>query len=221
MLIRGIVKSFLFIFPLLFFSLAHAQTVDRVVIGDFSQGVDTKGVPNGWQVKEKKGKADFSVIKDSHIHAVRLRSSNTSFSLQKGVNVDVRKYPILTWKWKVTKLPEGGDFRKTRTDDQAAQLFLAFSKTRAIVYMWDTTAPRGLMDGAASPPLMSIKAVVVRSGSEKTGTWIRETRNVYEDYQKFFGKEPPAVAGVRIQINSQHTNTSAESFFANVLFIKK
>ena len=216
MLRRCTVKSFLFIFLLLFFSLAHARTLDRVVIGDFSQGIDTKGAPNGWQVKERKGKADFSVVKDRDIHAVHLRSSNTSFSLQKGVKVDLRKYPILTWKWKVTKLPEGGDLRRSETDDQAAQLFLLFPKTKAIVYVWDTTAPEGLIEDAPGPFFMNIKAVVARSGTAETGEWIQETRNVYEDYKKIFGTEPGSVVGVRIQINSQYTGTSSESFFADV-----
>jgi len=192
-----------------------------VVIADFSKGGDADGVPPGWELKEKSGKADCSVIKDAGIYAVRLRSANTSFSLQKKVDVDVREYPVLTWKWKVTQLPAEGDFRTSRRDDQAAQLFLAFSKTKVLVYIWDTTAPQGLMQNAPSPPLTSIKAVVVRSGPNDTGKWIIETRNVYEDYRKLFGNEPPRLGGMRLQINSQHTETSAESYFADVVFKKK
>ncbi len=204
----------------LFFSLP-AWAEDRFVIADFSSGVNSAGVPNGWQVKEKSGKADFAVVKDEGLSAVRLRSANTSFSLQKEVHVDLKQFPVLTWKWKVTKLPAGGDFRESDTDDQAAQLFLAFSKTRAIVYIWDTTAPQGTMGKAAAPFFMSIKAVVVRSGRTGTGSWITEKRNVYDDYRKLFGEEPGEVGGVRIQINSQHTGTSAESFFADVVFEKQ
>lgn len=194
---------------------------DRVVIADFSTGVDASGVPKGWQLKEKSGKADFSLVQDEGVHAVSLRSTNTSFSLQKEVKVDLKQYPILSWKWKAAKLPKGGDFRKSKTDDQAAQLFLAFSRTRSIVYLWDSTAPQGLMEDAPSPPFMTIKAVVVRSGAADLGKWITETRNVYEDYRKLFGEEPPSVSGVRIQINSQHTETSAESLFGDVVFLRQ
>ncbi len=194
-----------------------AWAEDRIVIGDFSSGVGA-GVPAGWQLKEKSGKADFAVVQDEGIPALRLRSADTSYSFQKEVHVDLKQFPILTWKWKVTKLPAGGDFRKSGTDDQAAQLFLAFSKTRAIVYIWDTTAPQGTMGDAAAPFFMSIKTVVVRSGKTGNGEWITETRNVYDDYRRLFGEEPGVVAGVRIQINSQHTGTSAESYFADVAF---
>jgi hypothetical protein len=70
---------------------------------------------------------------------------------------------------------------------------------------------------------MRIKVVVVRSGPSQTGRWITETRNVYEDYRNLYAAEdkPPVVSGMRIQINSQHTRTSAESCFADLVFKEK
>ena len=184
------------IFVFLAATLARAD--DRLVIADFSQGVDAKGVPQGWMLKEKSGKAYYSVVKDGDLSALWLRSADTSFSIQKEVKVDLKQYPVLSWKWKVTKLPKGGDFRKTRTDDQAAQLFLAFTTTRSIVYIWDTPAPEGLMSEAIAPPLMTIKLVVIRSGPAELGKWVTETRNIYEDYRKFYREEPPPVKTFKV-----------------------
>jgi hypothetical protein len=140
--------------------------------------------------------------------------------LQRQVKVDLQRYPVLTWKWMVSQLPVGGDFRKSKTDDQAAQLFVAFSKSQTLVYLWDSTVPEGFMGDAPSPPFMSIKAVVVRSKSSPMGKWLTESRNVYEDYQKLFGPtdKVPVVSGMRLQINSQHTKTLAESAFADIIF---
>jgi hypothetical protein len=199
---------------------APAWAEDRIVIADFSSGLDAAGVPIGWQLKEKSGKADFAVVKDGDISAARFRSSNTSFSLQKEVLIDLKQFPVLAWKWKVTKLPVGGDFRKSKTDDQAAQLFVAFTKTKSIVYIWDTSAPQDLMESTSPVPFMTVKVVVVRSGPTETGKWLSESRNVYEDYKKLYGSEPPPVSGMRLQINSQHTETSAESYFSDVVFRK-
>jgi hypothetical protein len=207
-----------FLFCILLLSLAPAWASQSVVVADFSSGVDKDGVPQGWQLKEKSGNADFAIIRDGHISALRLRSQDTSFALQKAVDVNPQQYPVISWKWKVTKLPEGGDFRSSKTDDQAAQLFLAFSNSNVISYIWDTTAPQGLAEDAWSFPFVTVKAIVLRSGYSETGKWITETRNAYEDYRKLFGHEPPRVAGIRIQINSQHTETSGESFFADVMF---
>jgi hypothetical protein len=217
--------SFSIVFNIaLFFMLVFAPTVradDRVVIADFSSSVGARRAPAGWELKEKSGKADFAVVKDGDIAAARFLSVNSSFSLQKEVKVDLKQFPLLTWKWKVTKLPTGGDFRKSKTDDQAAQVFVGFSMSKAIVYIWDTTAPAGLIENTSPVPLMTVKVVVVRSGPAELGKWITETRNVYADYKKHFGSEPPAVNGFRLQSNSQHTGTSAESYFADVMFNKQ
>lgn len=43
---------------------------------------------------------------------------------------------------------------------------------------------------------------------------------MYKDYKKFFRSEPPAVYAMRLQINSQHTGTSAESYLADIAFEK-
>jgi len=215
-IMRGLKRVVLFLFLFGFLSTAWAS--ERVIIADFSGDLGNGGQPSGWEVKEKKGKADYTIIRDGGIPALRLRSEETSFALQKAVDINPQLYPVLSWKWKVTKLPEGGDFRKSNTDDQAAQIFLAFSNRKTIAYIWDTTAPAGSVENASGIPFVNIKTVVVRSGPDDAGRWITETRNVWEDYKSLFGDEPPVLAGVRIQINSQHTATSGESFFADLVF---
>jgi hypothetical protein len=47
---------------------------------------------------------------------------------------------------------------------------------------------------------------------------VGEVRNVAADYRRAYGKPAPHVKGVRIQINSQHTATVAESYFGEVAF---
>ena len=211
----------LFLLPLLCAAAIVGAAEDRIVIADFSSWIAAKGLPSGWELKVKSGKAAYEIMRDEDVTALHLKSADSSFSLQGEVQVDIKQFPVLSWKWKAVKLPPGGDFRKSRTDDQAAQLFLAFTKTRSIVYIWDTTAPAGLMESTSPVPFMTVKVVVVRSGPAELGKWITETRNVYEDYRKLYGEEPPVGKGVRLQINSQHTGTSAESWFADVVFRKQ
>ncbi len=213
--------AILLVLPILCAASGVQAAEDSIVIADFSTWIVPRGMPPSWELKVKSGKAAFDVMRDGDIPALHLKSVDSSFSVQGKVNVDVKRYPVLSWKWKVTQLPKNGDFRRSKTDDQAAQLFLAFTKTKAIVYIWDTSAPQGLMESTSPVPFMTVKVVVVRSGPAELGKWITESRNVYEDYKKLYGSEPPAVEGVRFQINSQHTGTSAESYFADVAFKKR
>ena len=114
--------------------------------------------------------------------------------------------------------PKGGDFRHYATDDQAAQVLVAFDDRRVLSYIWDSTAPQGTMQSASSLPLVHIFAIVCRSGAADANRWLAESHNVAADYLKAFGKAAPHVKGLRLQINSQHTGTAAESYFADVAF---
>ena len=67
-------------------------------------------------------------------------------------------------------------------------------------------------------PLVHIFAVVCQSGAAEANRWIAEKHNIAADYERAFGKAVPRVKGVRLQINSQHTGTVAESYFGEVAF---
>ena len=202
------ISSFLF--------LAHTSQLALIVLNAASLG--TGRLPADWQIKVNHGRPDFSVCKDSDEPCVRLKSIRASFALERGVDVDPSQMPYLSWRWKVTQLPAGGDFRRAATDDQAAQLLVLFADRRVITYLWDSTAPKDTAQSASSVPLVHIFAIVCRSGTSETNRWIDENHNLASDYQRAFGKAAPRVKGLRIQINSQHTGTVAESYFGDVAF---
>ncbi len=175
-------------------------------------------LPDGWSVKTLKGQADVATIASEEGPVLRLRSRNTSFSLERSLDVDLARYPYMSWQWKVTELPRGGDFRHFRTDDQAAQILVAFADRRILTYIWDTTAPKDLMQSASLMPLLHLTAFVCRSGPAETNRWITETRDLAADHERAYGRPGARVKGLRLQINSQHTNSSAESYFGDVVF---
>ena len=175
-------------------------------------------LPSDWQIKVNHGRPDISVCTDGDISCLHLKSVKSSFALEKGVDVDLAQMPYLTWRWKVTQLPPGGDFRRSAADDQAAQVLVAFPDRRVVSYIWDTTAPKGAMDAASWIPLVHVFTVVCESGPAQANLWVSESRNVAADYERAYGRSVPHVKGIRIQINSQHTATVAESYFSEVAF---
>jgi hypothetical protein len=176
-------------------------------------------LPSDWSIKVNHGKPDVSVCRDDAGPCVHLKSVKASFSLERGLDVDPTRTPYLSWRWKVTQLPPGGDFRRSATDDQAAQVLVAFADRRVITYIWDTTAPKGLAQNTGSIPLVHIFAKVVQSGADGVNRWTDESQNVAADYERAFGRPAPRVKAVRLQINSQHTGSVAESYFGEVAFL--
>jgi hypothetical protein len=147
-----------------------------------------------------------------------LKSVKASFAIERAVDVDPSQMPYLSWDWKVTQLPAGGDFRRSSTDDQAAQLLVYFEDRRVISYIWDSNAPIGTLQSASAIPMVHVYAMVCQSGVAQANRWVLENHNVAADYERAYRRPAPRVKGLRIQINSQHTGTVAESFFGEVAF---
>jgi hypothetical protein len=192
-------------------SVAWGQTTELV---DFSATQET--VPKGWELTVNAGEAQLHLVQNDGKQALRMRSDQASFALQKKVQVSLQKSPFLVWDWKVTELPKGGDFRHGGSDDQAAQVIIAFSSSRFLSYIWDSTAPKGMIAAASAPLFKKIFAVVMQSGTPGLGTWITERRNLIDDYKQAYGEEPEVIEGIRIQINSQHTESRAESYWHSI-----
>ena len=175
-------------------------------------------LPDGWQVKVNRGAPKIATVREGNTNYLDLKSHDSSYGLEREVDVDPNQEPYLTWKWNVKELPVGGDFRHIKSDDQAAQVLVAFADKHVLSYIWDTTAPAGIMESVSSIPLVHIYAVVCRSGAADLNRWLTESRNLAGDYAKAYGRPAPRVKGIRLQINTQHTGTSAESCFSEVAF---
>jgi hypothetical protein len=197
----------------------QARTSQLAIVLLSAANLGNGRVPADWNIKINHGRPDVSVCTDpAEGPCVHLKSVAASFSLERGVDVDPKQTPVLTWRWKVAKLPAGGDFRRSGSDDQAAQVLVAFADRRILTYIWDTSAPKGLAQSSSSIPLVHIFATVCESGAADLNRWLEERRNIASDYEKAFGKTAPRVKGLRLQINSQHTGTTAESYFGDVAF---
>ena len=182
----------------------------------------SSGLPEDWSVKVWQGAPEIEIVKEHQGSVLKLRSHQSNVALYKKVYVDLDLYPNLLWKWKVTELPVDGDARDSELDDQAAGIYVMFPRfpgffnTRIIGYVWESEAPQGTI--LKSHNDSRIHYVVMRSGKKETGEWIQEMRNVGQDYEQIFGEKAPKVGGVSLLIDSDHTQSSSESFFGEIKF---
>jgi len=213
-----LIAAILFVVP-----LAARADADRLIIENFSQGADEKGVPIGWELKENEGIPQISLVTENNDHVLHLVSDKASFGITKEIEVDLKQYPFIHFRWKAGELPKGGDFREKQTDDQAGQLYVVFGTfkltAKIVGYLWENGAPR--FTTGVSPAWGKTRLIVLQSGSENIGKWMWEKRNVYDDYQALFGKEPPKANLVSLFINSQHTQSRAECYYGEIYFSKE
>jgi len=185
----------------------------------FEGKLDSNGVPQGWKLKKKTGKAEVAILRENNDKIAYFRSVSASFSLEKPLNIDPKRCPYISWKWKVLRLPLGGDVRVKGKNDQAAQLLIVFKGRKIISYIWDTVAPENTVsdESIGWPINLKIKVITVISGASDLNKWVLVKRNIVEDYKRLFHEDPPLIKGVRAQINSQHTGTVAETLFGKII----
>jgi DUF3047 family protein len=201
---------------------------DSVVIADWSKyPLGKHGIPDGWK-GGSWGSPKYNFVTENvdgqRVLHMQSDGDSSTISLDIKGRVNLKETPILEWRWRVTKLPTGGDARKSATDDEAGQIYVAWPRwpeavrSRIIGYIWDTTAPVGSI--FKSEKTGTVTYVVMESGPSKLGQWITEHRNVAEDFKKIYGEDPDNPGAVSLSIDSDDTSSKSEAFFGPVLFRK-
>jgi hypothetical protein len=106
----------------------------------FSSTYYEKGkVPKGWRLRKRfgypKGAGAKWVIKDG-IPAVRLQSEATLTFLEKTVDIGIKEFPIVTWKWRVENILKENDERTTEGDDHPIRIFFVFEPDESKQSFW-------------------------------------------------------------------------------------
>jgi hypothetical protein len=203
-----------------------AIAADEFVVEDWSKmPVGAKGIPQEWKGQNWGSPSyDMVVTDDAGKRSLHLKSRNEGSTVSKEIKgkVKLKETPVLEWSWKAVALPKGGNSCVKATDDQGAQVYVAWRRfpelvrSRIIGYVWDTTAPAGTI--CKSEKTGTVTYVVVRSGPAELGKWITERRNVRDDFKKIYGDEPDDPDAVSVSIDSNDTNSFSESFMGAIVF---
>ena len=211
-----------------FLGLLTAAGAGRVVVIEdwMTDTGNRRGIPPGWIGESFGRRADYDFTVEQHIdgRVFHLESRNDHSTIARDITgkVNLKETPILEWRWKATILPTGGDLRRKETTDMAAQLYVvwprfpALLRSRIIGYVWDATTPATTI--VKSQKTGTVTFVVMRSGTKELGKWLTERRNVAEDYVKIFGEAPEDPSAITISIDSNDTQSIAESFIGPIVF---
>ena len=226
--------------------ITWAQAGPVVEVAKFSSATLGQTVPDGWKPLSFKNiprHTKYEVVKDGDRVVIKADSDVSASGLTKEVNIDPREYPIIRWSWKINNLVQKSDATRKDGDDYPARLYVTFEydpdKVRlskklkfkagqivfgdipigAISYVWETKAPvSAILDNAYTD---FVKMIVVESGPNNVGLWVDESRNIYEDYKKAFGEEPPMINGVAIMSDTDNTKERATAYYGDIVFLRK
>lgn len=209
------VACYLIIIPIS--SLNSKAFATEILLDDYRGGLSPK-----WEEKSFKGTTLYQVTREDNQWCIKATSHSSASGLYYKISYDTKKYPILTWRWKVDHVLSNGNALKKEGDDYAARIYVVFPsvwfwKTRAINYIWANKLPRGT--SVANPYSSNAIMIAVESGSTHTGKWLDERRNVFEDFRRYFGKDPPRVGAISIMTDTDNTGEDAVAWYGPIRII--
>ena len=69
---------------------------------------------------------------------------------------------------------------------------------------------------ARSPYTSNSVIVALESGDDLAGNWVHEERDIYQDYRRIFGEEPPLLGGVAIMTDTDDTKDEANAWYGDI-----
>jgi hypothetical protein len=225
---------------------ARADTPTVLEVGKFSAAMEGNGPADGWKpltFTKIERHTVYKVVKDGDTVAVKAMSESSSSGLTREIKINPKEYPIVQWRWKIGNVLKKGDVTKKDGDDYPARLYITFEYDSAkmgffdkakyetarllygqyppigaINYIWESKAPKGTV--VPNPYTDQVRMIVVESGPDRLNQWVSEERNIYEDYKKAFGEEPPMISGVAIMTDTDNTGETATAFYGDIVFKK-
>ena len=222
----------------------QAQGPTTVEVARFSASKPGTSLPDGWKpltFRKILRLTTYELVEDGAQVVVKAVSDSSASGLTKEVRIDPKEFPIVRWRWKVDNLVQKSDATRKDGDDYPARLYITFEydpdkvslgkklkykagqalfgdiPIGAINYVWETKAPVGaILDNAYTD---FVKMVVVESGPSQIGLWVDESRNIYDDYKRAFGEEPPMINGIAIMSDTDNTKERAIAYYGDIVFM--
>ena len=190
----------------------------EIIIDDYKSGLSSR-----WEGKSFSGETRYSVTTEDNIKCIRAVSNASASALIYKIKYETKEYPFLSWQWKVSNMLKKGNAHKKEGDDYPARVYVIFPsilfwKTKAINYIWSSTLPEGT--AVPNPFTANDKMIAVESGEKNVGKWVTEERNVFEDYKKQFGEEPPKAGGIAIMTDTDNTGESATACYGPIRIMR-
>ena len=133
------------------------------------------------------------------------------------INVSLRSFQKLRWRWRVHNLPEGSDETDDDKNDSAAAVRLIFGTNmlaKRLKYIWSATLPQGTVIESSRQ-----YTIVLRSGTDDSKKWVWEEVNAYQDYRRLFGGDPRPVDFLGLLTDSNNTETVVAADYDDITFI--
>lgn len=210
--------------PVLLLALCLAMTVPAMAEtgNGVSAGTFLLSENSLWQEESFKDHTDYQFVPEGDDFFLKAHCDGTASALYRRIPVDLTKTPILRWSWKIEGIHDQLDDISKEGDDYAARVYVVYKgkmpwDVNAVNYVWANKQPAG----ASWPNAFSNRAFMVAQESGKpdnTDAWIDESRDVRQDFKRYFGRDVTRIDGVAIMTDCDNGGGKATGHYRNIRF---
>lgn len=205
--------------------LALGLMVNSLAFGESYSGFAQKGLQD-WEIIEFEGITQYALSREGEEAVITATSHGTASGLVKKHTVDLRKTPILEWRWRVEKALPPLQEQTKKGDDYAARVYVIvkdgwfFWQTRALNYVWSSrNEPPASWPNAFAPD--NAIMLPLRNASHGHAKWYSERRNIRKDLKQLFGKDFDEVEAVAIMSDTDNSGLSAKASYGELFFLEE
>ena len=232
--------------------VSQSQGKARSTFLGFKKEKKSQEVPEGWEVISyfRTVKNKLSLSTEGKRTVLEVRSMGSASAVLKRLEVDLNKFPVLVWRWKINRVVGMAVEDRKDRNDAAARIRVIFGrptptpktpeKPPEIFKFFESFQvkmargePKGYkidyIWGNAMPRGTVIdypgskrhKMVVVQSGDTRANRWVWEKRNLSEDFRSFFGDVPPLLIGIVVLTDTDQTNEGVIAHYSSIIMMRE
>src|SRR5262245_29468893 len=223
------------------FATASAQEPAGMVT--FSSG-KPGGVPKGWDVvkiTDQKKPTEYKLVEHDGRVVLEANAASAATGLAQRIPIDLKDFPRVEWRWKVSRLIESADNSVANKEDSPVRLVFEFdgdkkklsfgdraamslaesvsgreSPYATLMYVWANEAP---VDSVIPNPRTGrVQMIVASSGPMGVGKWQELSRNLREDYKRAFNEEPGKLTAYGVLTDTDNTGETVQAWYGDILF---
>lgn len=192
---------------------------------------------------EIENHSEYDVVQIDGGTALKTSSKSSASGVRCIQEFNVYEYPVVRWRWKVDNVYEKGNLEEKAGDDYPLRVYIMFKydpekasfgekvqyglakliygeypPQSSLNYIWANRPHKKRIYSSTYTDRAQL--VIVRAGSEDTGSWWEQEINILDDYMQAFGRQPPSYASIAIMNDSDNTGESAVSYMSYIQVLR-
>lgn len=170
------------------------------------------GVPDGWKVREVRGRGvpHVEIRDDGEGPVLRMSGAGRAAWFYRELAPALPESSgVLQWSWRVLASPDSADMRVEALDDAPVRVYAVFGRQRAfrrsprvVFYSFGNREPDGFM----RPSFGTDNVQVIRvDGAGDRGRWRDHVADPFADYRRIWRESPPPISAIGLMQDTDQT----------------